>query len=102
MKIDETSKTVMSEFMQDLWRFVKAHWTADPDDDEYFLRLIDVVTQIGKKYGNHPAVVKTMCGYMDYLEHEGCGIERKHGEYVRTDDGIPAKADPERPAEENA
>ena len=39
--------------------------------------IISTITKIGKKYENHPAVVHTILGYVDYLEHEGSGRSRK-------------------------
>lgn len=73
MQIDNESKTMMSAFMQDLWSFIKSNWTADANDDEYWGKLISEISKIGKKYENHPAVVHTLLGYVDYLEHEGSG-----------------------------
>lgn len=63
-------------FVNDFWQFVKRNWTADPEDNQYWLDITAEVSALSKKYNNHPAVMQTLCGYMDYLEHEGCGVER--------------------------
>lgn len=66
----------MHAFMNDFWQFVKNNFRADGKDEQYWLDLVDEVSRLGRKYNNHPAVVKTICGYLDYLEHEGSGRER--------------------------
>lgn len=64
-------------FINDFWQFVKRNWTADPADDIYWANLTTEVSKLCKKYNNHPAVVQTMLGYLNYLDCEGSGKERK-------------------------
>lgn len=70
---------MLHSFVNDLWQFMKAYHDGRDKDDEYWQEVVNVVSKIGKKYDNHPAVVHTILGYVDWLEHEGSGRERKHG-----------------------
>lgn len=70
---------MLHSFVNDLWQFMKAYHDGHDKDDEYWAEVVNVVSKIGKKYDNHPAVVHTILGYVDWLEHEGSGRERKHG-----------------------
>ena len=70
---------MLHSFVNDLWQFMKAYHDGCDKDDEYWAEVVNVVSKIGKKYDNHPAVVHTILGYVDWLEHEGSGRERKHG-----------------------
>ena len=67
----------MHAFMNDFWQFIKTHFTADEHDEQFWADTIGAVSALAKKYDNHPAVVQTMIGYMDYLEIEGCGRDRE-------------------------
>lgn len=68
----------MHAFMNDFWQFIKRNFTADPDaSDEYWNGIAVEVDAISKKYNEHPAVVKTLVGYLNYLGAEGCGKEGK-------------------------
>lgn len=62
-------------FINDFWQFVKAHWTLIPND-EHWTEVLRESKALTTKYNNHPAVIFTMLGYLDYLEHEGSGRER--------------------------
>lgn len=68
---------MLHSFVNDLWQFMKAYHDGHDKDDEYWAEVVNVVSKIGKKYDNHPAVVQTILGYIDYLEHEGSGRERR-------------------------
>lgn len=67
---------MLHSFVNDLWQFMKAYHDGHDKDDEYWGEVVDVVSKIGKKYDNHPAVIHTILGYVDWLEHEGSGRER--------------------------
>lgn len=66
---------MMHSFINDFWQFIKGNYVA-PDRDDYWDAVAKEIDAIASKYNRHPAVVKTLMGYMDYLEHEGCGRER--------------------------
>ena len=68
---------MLHSFVNDLWQFMKTYHDGYDKDDEYWVEVVNVVSKIGKKYDNHPAVVHTILGYVDWLEHEGSGRERR-------------------------
>ncbi len=68
---------MMHSFINDFWAFIKTHFTGDPKDDAFWREVVDQTDEIAKKYNNHPAVVQTMIGYLNYLDCEGSGKERK-------------------------
>ena len=67
---------MMHSFINDFWQFIKVNFDATDAPDSYWPKVVEEVSGICKKYDNHPAVVKTLCGYLDYLEHEGCEKEQ--------------------------
>lgn len=73
--MDELHK--MHAFINDFWQFIKTHFDARDQGDEYWQEVVTKVSAMCKKYDNHPAVVQTILGYIDYLEHEGSGRERR-------------------------
>lgn len=68
---------MMHSFINDFWSFIKTHFTGDPKDDAFWEETVFAVKDLSKKYNNHPAVVQTICGYLNYLDCEGSGKERK-------------------------
>ena len=67
----------MHSFINDFWQFIKNNFDATDVPDSYWPKVVEEVSGICKKYDNHPAVVQTILGYIDYLEHEGSGRERR-------------------------
>lgn len=68
---------MLHSFINDFWQFMKAYHSVSDKDDKYWQEVTTVVSKICKKHDNHPAVVHTILGYVDYLEHEGSGRERR-------------------------
>lgn len=77
----EEERATFYKFICDFWNLMKSNFRADPNDDKYWAEWVQGISALSKKYDNHPAVLHTLLGYSDYLEHEGSGRERrKYGE----------------------
>ena len=70
---------MLHSFINDFWQLIKKHpkVTPEEDTDQYWAEYVEQVSGLCKKYNNHPAVLHTVLGYSDYLEHEGSGRERR-------------------------
>ena len=69
-KIKEDHKTIMSAFMADFWKLVKASYEM-PEDDEginhYWATMIKWADALGKKYDSDPVICGMILGYLDGL-----------------------------------
>ncbi len=69
---------MLHSFVNDLWRFIKVYHDARGVPDRYWDEVISEINTLCGKYDNHPAVVRTVLGYADWLEHEGAGKEKRN------------------------
>lgn len=67
----------MHDFVCDFWQFMKTHFKADPKDDAFWEDTVFAIKELTEKYNQHPAVIQTLMGYLNYLDCEGSGKERK-------------------------
>ena len=57
--------------INDIWQLIKKYLpAADPDDDDYWRRLIDECDGIDKKHGGHALIRQMMLATTNYIESE--------------------------------
>ena len=67
--ISEEHKKMMSSFMSDMWKVIKASYEFpaddDPGHDHYWSTLIKWADALGKKYDCDPVIRRMIIGYID-------------------------------------
>lgn len=67
--ISEEHKKMMSSFMSDMWKVIKASYEFpaddDPGHDHYWSTLIKWSDALGKKYDCDPVIRRMIIGYID-------------------------------------
>ena len=71
---------MLHSFVNDLWQFMKEFHDMRDADDMRWADATGKASAMCKKYNNHPAVLQTTVGYLEYLGVEGSGRDRKEHE----------------------
>ena len=69
-EISEENKQMMSGFMTDFWKFIKASYEMPPDEpkaenDHYWSTIVKWADALSKKYKGDPVINGIILGYID-------------------------------------
>jgi len=67
---------MLHSFINDFWQYIKEFHDMRDADDARWADATGKASALSKKYDNHPAVLQTIVGYLNYLGCEGAGRER--------------------------
>lgn len=79
-KIKEEHKAVMSAFMADFWKLIKASYEMPPEEDRaagdhYWATLVKWADALGTKYKSDRVIMGIILGYLDGQSNRANGFD---------------------------